>query len=691
MARTAIRDFALSNKIYVNATVTFYTVEDGARTTTKATLYSALTGTTTLANPQTLDSYGKLRQPVYVDQAVIGVVTGLGNTPDHDTGVITEGDAVNDAAGYAEDAQASAEAAEEQRLATVEIPSNSLITATGGSVEISLADRFRNLYDPVDYGADPTGVADSTAAFQYCLDTFRVCMPRPGIYMVGDLAMVAGGAIVGMSGPTYSTNTSNGNTILRRKNGASCIVDMSGKSGYNIQNIVFDGVNRNCHGVVGMTNDFFGGYIANCTFRYCDIGLGGINNGATYGPRGAKIVNCTMTENNTGIQSPIDTHFTDCVIAGNISNGVNHTAGSNDNMFCNCKIEWNRGAGVLIFSGNHNTYVGGIYDRNYNHAITIRGTSSHTTVSGVMFRRNGRTGSFGNDCHIEFDGSTTNTLITGCTTRTGADDDGGGPTTPTRCVTFTSGSPTFAIVGNDMSGCNNSITGSPIGPTYPSSTYYRVECNVGAFDAARGISTLRNSAGIAIDRETITNLLTGSSTSVILNEMAAMGTFNMRSRKVRINGRRNSSSSRYVAEIMLLMGRESGNASLRKSTIMFQDGDNATHFSTTSNSLDYDGQTGNFTVGQVVTGATSGATGTISADSDAGTTGTLTLTGVTGTFQDNETITDPLGGSAVANNRDYYASGTLVWFSINSDATEITMNVHNRMGATGHYSVTFEQ
>lgn len=70
--------------------------------------------------------------------------------------------------------------------------------------------------------------------------------------------------------------------------------------------------------------------------------------------------------------------------------------------------------------------------------------------------------------------------------------------------------------------------------------------------------------------------------------------------------------------------------------------------------LNYDNQTGNFTVGETVTGQTSGATATIHYDKDDGTTGTLTLKNIQGTFQDNETITDPLGGSALVNgNIDY--------------------------------------
>lgn len=65
--------------------------------------------------------------------------------------------------------------------------------------------------------------------------------------------------------------------------------------------------------------------------------------------------------------------------------------------------------------------------------------------------------------------------------------------------------------------------------------------------------------------------------------------------------------------------------------------------------LAYDAQTANFVLGSVLTGATSGATARITADTDAGTTGTLTLKDIIGAFLDNEIITCSGSGSATAN------------------------------------------
>ena len=77
----------LANRAYIAATLTLFTVDGNAvKTTTKAKLYDNLTGTAELANPQTLDSDGKLEQAVYVEEAVISTVSGL-SIADHDTGI----------------------------------------------------------------------------------------------------------------------------------------------------------------------------------------------------------------------------------------------------------------------------------------------------------------------------------------------------------------------------------------------------------------------------------------------------------------------------------------------------------------------------------------------------------------------------------------------------------------------------
>ncbi len=88
MLLTAIRDFELANPLYAGATLSLYTTTAaGAITATLATLYDTPNGAATLQNPQTLDQFGKLAQPVYISAPVIGVITGL-TVPSMTTGVI---------------------------------------------------------------------------------------------------------------------------------------------------------------------------------------------------------------------------------------------------------------------------------------------------------------------------------------------------------------------------------------------------------------------------------------------------------------------------------------------------------------------------------------------------------------------------------------------------------------------------
>lgn len=64
----------------------------------------------------------------------------------------------------------------------------------------------------------------------------------------------------------------------------------------------------------------------------------------------------------------------------------------------------------------------------------------------------------------------------------------------------------------------------------------------------------------------------------------------------------------------------------------------------------FDEQTANFTVGNEIVGATSGARGIIVAQSDAGTTGSLSLGSVSGEFIDNELITEVSGSGSARTN-----------------------------------------
>ena len=88
-ARASVQMFSLANPKYALASVAFYTVDvSGNATTTLAPLYGSVIGAGSLPNPQTLDSKGKFKTPVYIDQPVIGVITNGVLSP-QTTGVIS--------------------------------------------------------------------------------------------------------------------------------------------------------------------------------------------------------------------------------------------------------------------------------------------------------------------------------------------------------------------------------------------------------------------------------------------------------------------------------------------------------------------------------------------------------------------------------------------------------------------------
>jgi hypothetical protein len=87
--------------------------------------------------------------------------------------------------------------------------------------------------------------------------------------------------------------------------------------------------------------------------------------------------------------------------------------------------------------------------------------------------------------------------------------------------------------------------------------------------------------------------------------------------------------------------------------------------------LAYDAQTANFTLGDTVTGATSGATGLIAADADGGATGTLTLRQLNGIpFQDDEALSDVGGGAAVCNGTLSEQAPVLIGAILETDVDE---------------------
>lgn len=108
----------------------------------------------------------------------------------------------------------------------------------------------------------------------------------------------------------------------------------------------------------------------------------------------------------------------------------------------------------------------------------------------------------------------------------------------------------------------------------------------------------------------------------------------------------------------------------------------------TGNQLKYKTQTVNFVVGGTLTGGTSGATAVVTADVDAGATGTLTLSTISGTFQNNEIITDGAGGSATADGV-VFGTGDVSRYGPLSDTPVLINGWWNSLSLTALSSPTY--
>lgn len=108
---------------------------------------------------------------------------------------------------------------------------------------------------------------------------------------------------------------------------------------------------------------------------------------------------------------------------------------------------------------------------------------------------------------------------------------------------------------------------------------------------------------------------------------------------------------------------------------------------TTYGTLAYDAQSANFTAGLLVTGA-GGATGIIESDTDSGTAGTLLLSNISGTFVNDEALTDSGTGAATVNG----VLTSITYFSIPLDISEKWHRISfKETGVASNYGTIFAE
>ena len=260
----------------------------------------------------------------------------------------------------------------------------------------------------------------------------------------------------------------------------------------------------------------------------------------------SRLWNCHASNNTTGIRNFIDSHFYGAEVNDNSGVGVSLQAGANDNTFVGCKVEWNGTLNWQIFQALNCNIIGGVTDRSRgDYVFDIR--QSEVTINGTIVRRNGASNA-STSAHFLL-GSNVMVSLNGVLTKTGADDDGGGNTTPNYIFSVTdSDSGPVLVNGCDLTGYVTGLnTGTTLLAEYSG-------CN-GVLDNQRLIATAFDSA-VASGGGDLTLATTG-------NDVASLSTFqsNVRRYKIQVSSRNASNSVVALNDFDLAMTRGgSGNA-----------------------------------------------------------------------------------------------------------------------------------
>jgi Right handed beta helix region len=397
---------------------------------------------------------------------------------------------------------------------------------------------FVRVTDP-EFGADPTGTADSTTAFQNAMAAGVALVPalQPdgvtrAIYTVNNCLVPNGASLIGGSGLS-SVGTGGVMPIdiatvsrptIRCTGSAARIFNVGSTVLCKFEGLSLDGSSS----TTANSADGISAGSAFLTIRDCRLsnfrnGLGGATgtgSPATTFPSSSwetRIYNCNFGNCLQGINELVDCHIVGCAVGG-CQNGIMLTGNSSANMISASRFEWNGrtgpnptpgGAGYGInMNGSGRTNIDCCqFDSNGNAGLLLTGFSEWITISGCWLRNNGNnvtvppsgTTLIAASAHIQMNNAY-NVVITGCVTD--LQNNGTGLFSPAATINFAGDNEAITIVGNDLSGCQGSTVGaSKVGPvsgatwktgTAPTATGafgYILKNNLGTGTAAADVDT----------------------------------------------------------------------------------------------------------------------------------------------------------------------------------------------------------
>ena len=206
-----------------------------------------------------------------------------------------------------------------------------------GSVPTNVEVKLAQTVSVMDFGADPTGVADSTAAIQAAINTGKSIVFPDGVYLANNLTQtVSGQAFVGIGRPTI------------RKNANGMLLTASGRN-WSASNIVFDARSG------GYTGGGISGTEDAQVLAFCGVRT---SNGYAVELRGSA----------TKIIGSNDIYFTDDASAGPIKIGSNSVA--NAQYVSIIGVDTSTSAGNFVIENAGNVWVTSCQTKNILATVT---------------------------------------------------------------------------------------------------------------------------------------------------------------------------------------------------------------------------------------------------------------------------------------------------------------------------------
>jgi len=238
----------------------------------------------------------------------------------------------------------------------------------------------------LDFGADPTGAADSAAAIQAAIDSLpNSYSGATGIFFPAGIYKILSPIIVDLT------------------NASSLTLYSDTKATINVQTTV---------GTYGIEVDYSTGGTANFpTFNMTGIALADITAAATRnGIRtrrvlGSKFTQCEFNYLDVAVNMTDDSNlntFDTCMWRSNINGWLSADGIANANVFLNCQWRYHGGTAVDFTNTGGNQIIGGDFEPDNANPVLI---ASNCSVQNTRFERNvqGEIIRVLSDCDIEFD------------------------------------------------------------------------------------------------------------------------------------------------------------------------------------------------------------------------------------------------------------------------------------------------